>query len=224
MASPRSFTASSSTSARARSAWLKQSCAIGPFELQVITRCRIALCWSSARSSSATPSGLSPGARKRNPEIFLARAMELFEFGQQGRAGNWPNFATPSPPEQRSQRSSRVIRGARAHQVYGRGRGITAADSGTPENIVQFGVRSWQSYRSCPRYWAAARFRGAYAPARARIFPAPANPIAYATRRPRLISLLQRYCSLLQLTRRLKAFERKGKKSHRDQSKRVALF
>src|SRR5208282_2721416 len=70
---------------------------------------------------------------KRNPQIFSSRAVELFEFGEQSRAWNWPNVTAPAPAKQRSQRAAGVIGSAGADQVDGWRRSVAAADSGAPQ-------------------------------------------------------------------------------------------
>ena len=76
-------------------------------------------------------------ARERDPEVFSAGAMVIFEIRQQSRAGERPNIATPPPPKQRRQSATGVVRSAGANQIHGRRRGAPPADPGPPQHIVQ---------------------------------------------------------------------------------------
>ena len=140
MARPRSFTASSSTRATARSGCCRHSCAIVPCWLQVTTRCRMSRLRSSACCSKRHALGTLARAGKRNPEILSSGAMELLEFGQQRRTGNRPHVAAPAAAKQRSQRPAGIVRRARAHQIDTRGGSAAAADSGAAQHVIQFGA------------------------------------------------------------------------------------
>ena len=139
MARPRSFTASSSTSATARS---------GCFAAQLRHR-PLLVAGNHQMPDLAMPverllqqgHALRTLARtgKRNPEILSSRTVILLEFRQQRRTRDGPHVATPTPAQQWSQSPPGVVGCAGTHQIHGWRRGASAADSGTPQHVVQFG-------------------------------------------------------------------------------------